>query len=117
MNKNQSITKIIKILIIIIIILMLVIVFLDYINIRNIFPFGQFTSQYDWFGIIGAIIGGLIGGLSTYIGIYFTIKNEQEENRKRDIDDRKRKGYSKASYCIRKPAATYERTKPDLSSE
>ena len=32
--------------------------------------------------------------MSTYIGVYFTIKNEQEENRKRDIDDRKRKGYS-----------------------
>lgn len=94
MSKNKSITKIIKIFLVIISILMLVIVFLDYINIRKIFPFNQLTSQYDWFGIIGAIVGGLIGGLSTYIGIYFTIKNEQEENRKRDIDDRKRKGYS-----------------------
>ena len=95
MNKNKSITTIMIIIFIVILaILMLAIVFLDYINIRNIFPFNQFTSQYDWFGIVGAIVGGLIGGLSTYIGIYFTIKNEQEENRKRDIDDRKRKGYS-----------------------
>lgn len=93
-NKSKSIMPIIISFIIIIAILILVTVVLDYINIRNIFPLDQFTSQYDWFGIIGAIVGGLIGGLSTYIGIYFTIKNEQEENRKRDIDDRKRKGYS-----------------------
>ena len=98
MNKNKSLIKMIKILFGIIFILMLVILFLDYINIRNIFPFDQFTSQYDWFGIIGAIVGGLIGGLSTYIGIYFTIKNEQEENKKRDMDDRKRKGYSYLTY-------------------
>lgn len=91
---NKSIIKIMIIFIFFIAILILAIVVLDYINIRNIFPFDQFTSQYDWFGIIGAIVGGLIGGVSTYIGIYFTIKNEQEENRKRDIDDRKRKGYS-----------------------
>ena len=96
MNKNisKSIMLLIIIFIIIIAILIFATIVLDYINIRNIFPLDQFTSQYDWFGIIGAIVGGLIGGLSTYIGIYFTIKNEQEENRKIDIDDRKRKGYS-----------------------
>lgn len=97
-NKSKSIMLIIISFIIIVAILILATVVLDYINIRNIFPLNQFTSQYDWFGIIGAIVGGLIGGLSTYIGVYFTIKNEQEENRKRDIDDRKRKGYSYLTY-------------------
>ena len=74
MNENKSVTRIIVIFSIIIIILLLATVLLDYFNIRNIFPFNQLTSQYDWFGIIGAIIGGLIGAVSTYIGIALTIK-------------------------------------------
>lgn len=94
MNENKSITKIIVLFSIIIIVLLLATVLLDYLNIRNIFLFNQFTSQYDWFGIIGAIIGGLIGAVSTYIGIALTIKNEREVNEKKDIEERKRLGYS-----------------------
>ena len=94
MNENKSVTRIIVIFSIIIIILLLATVLLDYFNLRNIFPFNQLTSQYDWFGIIGAIIGGLIGAVSTYIGIALTIKNEREVNEKKDIEERKRLGYS-----------------------
>lgn len=94
MNENKSITRIIVLFSIIIIVLLLATVLLDYLNIRNIFPFNQFTSQYDWLGIIGAIIGGLIGAVSTYIGIALTIKNEREVNEKKDIEERKRLGYS-----------------------
>lgn len=94
MNKNNSITRIIVIFSITIIALLLATILLDYLNIRNIFPFNHLTSQYDWFGIIGAIIGGLIGAVSTYIGIALTIKNEREVNKKKDIEERKRVGYS-----------------------
>lgn len=94
MDKNNIITRIIVIFSITIIALLLATILLDYLNIRNIFQFNQLTSQYDWFGIIGAIIGGLIGAVSTYIGIALTIKNEREVNKKKDIEERKRVGYS-----------------------
>lgn len=94
MNENKNITRIIVLFSIIIIVLLLATVLFDYFNIRNVFPFNQLTSQYDWFGIIGAIIGGLIGAVSTYIGIALTIKNEREVNEKKDIEERKRLGYS-----------------------
>ena len=94
MNKNNNITRIIVIFSITIIALLLATILLDYLNIRNIFPFNHLTSQYDWFGIIGAIIGGLIGAVSTYIGIALIIKNEREVNKKKDIEERKRVGYS-----------------------
>lgn len=95
MNKSEKIIK--KIIIffsIMIAILLLGTLLFDYFNLRKYYPFNRFTTQYDWLGIIGAIIGGLIGAVGTYIGIHLTIKNEHEENKKKDTEERKRNGYS-----------------------
>lgn len=91
---DKNVKNIIVFFSVIIIVVLIVTVLLDFFNIRNIFPFDQLTNQYDWFGIIGAVIGGLVGAVGTYIGIELTIKNEREENKKRDIEERKRTGYS-----------------------
>lgn len=94
MKENESIIKIIKIVSIVIVIILLIIIFLDYFNIRSIFPFNQLTIQYDWLGVVAAIIGGLLSAVGTYIGIILTLENERENNEKKDIEERKRNGYS-----------------------
>lgn len=70
-------------------------VVMDFMNITQYF---SFTNNYDWLSIIGAIVGGLIGAVGTFLGIYFTLKSEQEENEKRQIEERKRDGYSHLIY-------------------
>lgn len=83
MKENESIIKIIKIVSIVIVIILLIIIFLDYFNIRSIFPFNQLTIQYDWLGVVAAIIGGLLSAVGTYIGIILTLENERENNEKK----------------------------------
>lgn len=93
-NSEKIIMRIIIIFGIITTFLLIIVILLDYFNITQYFPFNQLTNKYDWLSIIGAIIGGLIGAIGTYIGIHLTIKNEREESRSREINERKRTGYS-----------------------
>lgn len=76
------------------VLIMLAVIF-DLTNITKCIPF---THDYDWLGFLGAIVGGLIGAIGTYIGIYFTIRNEREQNRKKEIEDKKRAGYSYVTF-------------------
>ena len=93
-NSEKTIMRIIIIFGIITTILLIMVILLDCFNITQYFPFNQLTNKYDWLSIIGAIIGGLIGAIGTYIGIQLTIKNEREESHNREINERKRTGYS-----------------------
>lgn len=66
-------------------------VIFDFIGITKYFPF---TRNYDWLNIISAVIGGLLGGLFTFLGVFLSIKNEKENNKKRLIEEKKQDGYS-----------------------
>lgn len=100
MSKSEKIIRNIIIgFSIMIVILLLGTLLFDYFDLRKYYPFNHFTTEYDWLGIIGAIIGGLIGATGTYIGIHLTIKNEHEENKKKDIEERKRNGYSYITFA------------------
>ena len=41
----------------------------------------------DWLAFWGSIIGGLIGGLFTFLGVRYTIKNENKKARKEELKE------------------------------
>ena len=89
--KNNMIKKVIFIFTVITVIIAITILLFDFINITKYIPF---TRDFDWLNLLGAILGGLIGSIGTFLGIYLTIENEREINKKKEIDEKKRNGYS-----------------------
>lgn len=70
----------ILLLIVAFIVIVLFFVLLDLFDIRKIIPL---TTSYDWLGFIGAFLGSMIGGLITYLGVYLTLKyQENADNEK-----------------------------------
>lgn len=70
----------ILLLIVAFIVIVLFFVLLDLFDIRKIIPL---TTSYDWLGFMGAFLGSMIGGLITYLGVYLTLKyQENADNEK-----------------------------------
>lgn len=95
MHINKTIKNIINTFGIITLFILVLILIFDFINISNYIPF---TREFDWLNLLGAIVGGLIGAIGTFLGIYITIENERENNKKAEIDEKKRNGYSYVTF-------------------
>lgn len=91
MKVEKILKKFIRYSVIIVLCLLIIILIFDFINITNFIPF---TREFDWLNLLGAIIGGVIGAAGTFLGLFLTIKNEQEARREEEINKMKREGYS-----------------------
>lgn len=72
----------ILLLIVAFIVIILFFILLDLFGIRKIIPL---TINYDWLSFTGALLGSMIGGLITYLGVFLTLKYQEnadsEKNR------------------------------------
>lgn len=76
----MKLKKNILLLVIVFIVIVLFFILLDLFNIRK---FISFTDNYDWLGFMGAFLGSVIGGLITYLGVYLSLKyQENADNEK-----------------------------------
>lgn len=79
--------RILFILMIVLIVLLLMPLAFDWLIIGNSIPSN--VSNSDWIGFFGSYYGGLFGGIFSLIGIVFTIRFTQEQNKKdREIQAR-----------------------------
>lgn len=79
MKKNKM-TTIIYFLVSVIVVLILIPLMINYCLDYNLITSFE-TDSSDWLSFWGSFLGGIVGGLATLLGVRYTIRQMEEENR------------------------------------